>query len=118
VPTLAGSVIKSMWNVFATYSFTDDTLKGLDVGFGASYLGGRQIDQKNRTTAYTTESLLLGYSKTIHALGEKLHTRFQLNVDNLFGNDTLVYQSYNGTQAMDYNFIPPRKFTLSASVEF
>ena len=107
-----------MWNAFATYSFTDDTLKGLDIGFGATQTGARQIDQVNKTTAYTTESMLLGYTMNGHALDYKFHTRFQLNVDNLFGNKTLVFQNYNGTQPMDYNFIPPRKLTFTVRVEF
>jgi outer membrane receptor protein involved in Fe transport len=118
VPVLAGGVVKSMWNAFATYSFTDNTLKGLDIGFGATQTGARQIDQTNRTTAFTTESLLLGYSFNYHAMDRKLHTRVQLNVDNLFGSDTLVFQSYNGSQAMDYNYIPPRKLTFSVALEF
>ncbi len=118
VPTLAAGVVDHMWNAFATYSFTDDTLKGLDLGFGATQTGARQIDQVNKTTAYTTESLLVGYSKTLNALDHRLHCRLQLNVDNLFGNKTLVFQSYNGSQAMDYNFIPSRKVTLTARVEF
>ena len=118
IPTLAGGVVKSMWNAFATYSFTEDSLKGLDVGFGATETGARQIDQVNRTTAFTTESLLLAYSRIYAAMDHRLHTRFQLNVDNLFGNKTLVFQNYNGTQAMDYNFIAPRKMTFTVSVEF
>lgn len=118
VPTLAGGVVKSMWNAFATYSFTEDSLKGLDIGFGASHTGARQIDQTNRTTAFTTETLLVGYSRSYSLFGRKVPTRLQLNVDNLFGNDTLVFQNYNGTQAMDYNFIPPRKLTFAAKFEF
>ena len=51
------------------------------VGFGASYTGGRQIDQTNRTTAYTTESLLLGYSHKFELMGRSVPTRFQVNVD-------------------------------------
>jgi hypothetical protein len=118
VPTLAGGVVDHMWNAFATYSFTEDPVKGLDIGFGATSTGGRQIDQANRTTAYTTETLLIGYSRNLRAFDRSLHARVQLNVDNLFGNDTLVFQSFNGTQPMDFNYIPPRKFTLTASVEF
>lgn len=118
IPTLAGGVVKSMWNVFATYSFTEDSLKGLDVGLGATETGARQIDQTNRTNAFTTESLLVAYTKNIHTMDKKLHTRFQLNVDNLFGNKALIFQNYNGTQAMDYNFIAPRKVTFSVAVEF
>jgi hypothetical protein len=118
IPTLAGGVVDHMWNAFATYSFTDDTLKGLDIGFGATSAGARQIDQTNRTTGYTTESMLLGYSMKVNEWGKKMNVRFQLNADNLFGNDTLVFQSYNGTQAMDFNFIAPRKVTFSIRAEF
>jgi outer membrane receptor protein involved in Fe transport len=118
VPTLAGAVVKSQWNAFATYSFTDDMLKGLDIGFGATQTGARQIDQINRTTAYTTESLLLGYSTKYNTMDRKVHVRFQINVDNLFGNKTLVFQSFNGTQPMDYNFIPSRKIIFTARFEF
>jgi hypothetical protein len=39
-------------------------------------------------------------------------------VDNLFGKDALVYQSYNGTQPMDFNYIPSRKLTVSVSLAF
>ena len=118
VPTLAGSVVKDMWNAFATYSFTDDALKGFEYGLGVEQTGARQIDQVNRTTSFTTWSTLVRYSKTLSAMDHKLHTVFQLNVDNLLGNKTLVFQNYNGSTPMDYNFIPPRKFTFSASVTF
>jgi hypothetical protein len=118
VPTLAGSVVDRMWNVFATYSFTEDTLKGFEVGLGATETGARQVDQTHRTTSFTTWSMLLGYTKNFTAMDYKIHSRFQLNVDNLAGNNTLVFQNYNGSTPMDYNFIPPRKFTLSASFEF
>lgn len=118
VPTLAAGVPKDQWNAFATYSFTENALKGLDVGFGATHAGARQIDQTNRTGDYTTESLLVGYSMNLSPMGRKIGARFQVNVDNLFGNDTLIYQSYNGTTAMDYNFIPPRKVTFSVALQF
>jgi outer membrane receptor protein involved in Fe transport len=118
VPTLAGAVVKSQWNALAVYSFTDDALKGFDIGFGATETGARQFDQINRTTAYTTEALFVGYARDFDTMGHKLHARFQINVDNLFGNKTLVFQGYNGTQPMDYNFIPSRRFTFTARFEF
>ena len=61
---------------------------------------------------------LLGYSMNINALDHKLKTRFQLNVDNLFGNQTLVFQDYNGSQGNDFVWIPPRKLTFAVRVEF
>jgi outer membrane receptor protein involved in Fe transport len=118
VPTLAGAVVDKMWNAFATYTFNDGSLKGLDVGLGVTHTGARQIDQTNRTTSFTTESLLLGYSRKFDFMDSNVPVRFQLNVDNLFGSDTLVFQNYNGAQAMDFNYIPPRKVTLSARFEF
>lgn len=118
IPTLAGGVAKNMWNVFATYSFDGDAIKGLEVGLGASHIGGRQVDQTNRTTAYTTSTLMIGYSHKFDLIGRHVPTRIQLNVDNLTNNDALLFQNYNGTQPMDYNFIPPRKLTLSVSMEF
>jgi outer membrane receptor protein involved in Fe transport len=118
VPTLAGAVEKSHVNAFVTYMFTDPTLKGLDVGIGAAEKGARQYNQTQETTSYTTWSALLAYSSTMHAFDRKFHWHLQLNVDNLFGNNTLVFQSYNGNTPMDYNFIPPRKFTGTASLRF
>ena len=119
VPTLAGAVVKSQWNAFAVYSFTDDALKGLDIGFGATETGARQIDQVNRTTAFTTESLLVGYSRDFGAMSHRMRGRLQLNVDNLFGNKTLVFQTAaSGYPAFDYNFIPSRKLTFTVRFEF
>jgi outer membrane receptor protein involved in Fe transport len=118
VPTLAGAVERYHFNAFADYNFTDSDLKGLDLGFGATETGARQIDQVNRTSAYTIESALIGYERTLNTFGRNINWRFQINVDNLFGNNTLVFQSFNGTTPMDYNFIPPRKFTFSASMRF
>jgi len=117
-PVLAGAVVDHMWNAFATYSFTEGAIKGFDVGFGATAEGSRRIDATHGTTPFTTESLMLGYSMVIDTMDTKLHTRFQLNVDNLFGDDTLVFQSYNGNVGMDYNFTPPRKATFSVGVQF
>ena len=122
-PVLSGGVVKSMANVFATYSFTEDALRGFEIGGGAAYLGQQRIDQVNFKPSYTTYSLLLGYSRTFDTMDRKVHARFQVNVDNLFGDNTLVWQNYmtygaNQSQAMDYNVVPPRKVTVSASFSF
>jgi outer membrane receptor protein involved in Fe transport len=118
VPTLAAQVEKDHFNAFATYTFTDSTLKGLELGFGAAERGARQIDQVNQTNSVTTYSALVGYSRTMNTFGRKLHWRFQVNVDNLFDEKTLEFLNYNGTTAMDWNFYPPRKFTFTASLYF
>jgi outer membrane receptor protein involved in Fe transport len=118
VPTLAAQVEKDHFNAFATYTFSDPTFKGLEFGFGAAERGARQIDQVNSTNSITTYSALLAYSRTMYTFGRKLHWRFQVNVDNLFGSNTLEFMSYNGTTPMDWNFYPPRKFTFTASLYF
>ena len=117
-PTLAARVEDSHWNAFGVYSFTDDRLKGLEIGFGATYQGSRRIDQTNSTPSVTTESLLIGYSRKVDSMGHGGVARIQLNVDNLFGDDTLVFTNFNGSTGMDYNFVPPRRTTLTLSYEF
>jgi outer membrane receptor protein involved in Fe transport len=118
-PTLAAGVPDAQWNAFATYTFTEDALRGFDIGFGIQHTGSRRIDQTSETTSFNTETLVLGYETRFNAFNRDLHTRFQLNVDNIFGNDTLVFQtSASGSPVLDYNFIPPRKVTLSATLEF
>jgi outer membrane receptor protein involved in Fe transport len=129
-PVITGHLVKEMYNVFAAYSFTDGALKGFELGAGATHLGeqyGNPWDTVNGQRAlspgYTTYSALLAYSTTFSTMDQKVHARFQVNVDNLFGKDTLVflnYQTYgsNQIQAMDYNLLAPRKFTFTANFEF
>lgn len=114
-PTLAAQVPKDQWNAWGTYTFTEGAIRGFDLGFGVTHAGARQITQTQRSTAFETYSTLIGYSTRFNAFGRRMNTRFQLNVDNLFGNDTLVFRTFD---TYDYNFIPPRKLTFSASVQF
>lgn len=106
---------KDQWNAWGTYTFTEGAIRGFDLGFGVTHAGARQITQTQRSTAFETYSTLIGYSTRFNAFGRRMNTRFQLNVDNLFGNDTLVFRTFD---TYDYNFIPPRKLTFSASVQF
>ncbi len=130
VPTITGHLIKEKFNVFATYSFTEDPVKGLEVGAGATEIGqqyGQPWDtvngQRSLSPSYTTYSALLGYTRNFEVAGQKVRARFQLNVDNLFGKDTLIFINYQGygsnlEQPMDYYYIAPRKLTLTAHFEF
>lgn len=129
-PVITGGLVKELYNVFAAYSFDNDTLRGLEVGAGATHTGeqyGNPWDTLNGerivSAGYTTYSMLLGYSHDFSAFDHHLHAKFQLNVDNLFNQDKLIFVSYqtygtNGVQPMDYNMMAPRKFTFSASLEF
>ncbi len=128
--TITGHLIKEKFNFFATYSFTEEALKGWSVGGGATMLGkqyGNPWDtvngQRTLSPGYTTWSALVAYAADFESMGHRVHARFQLNADNLFGKDTLIFLNYQGygnnlTQGMDYNLLPPRKLTFSANFEF
>jgi outer membrane receptor protein involved in Fe transport len=130
VPTTTGHLVKSIMNVFGTYSFTDDMLKGLEIGAGATSLGqqyGNPWDtvngQRTLSPGYTTYSMLLGYTTHYGAMGHRVQAKFQVNVDNLFGKDELIFLNYQGygnnqSQPMDYNMIAPRKITASVTLSF
>lgn len=114
-PTLAARVPRDQYNAFAAYTFTEGSFKGTDFGIGVTHAGARQITQTQSSPAFNTWSALVGYSTRFNAFGRRMDTRFQLNVDNLFGNDALIFRTFD---TYDYNFIPPRKFTLSVSLGF
>jgi len=129
-PVTTGHLIKYMANVFGVYSFTEGILEGFEVGGGASALGkqyGNPWDtvngERSLSPGYTTYSGMLAYTTHFGLGGHKVRTKLQLNVDNLFGKDTLIfmnYQSYGSGQAigMDYNMVAPRKLTFSANFQF
>lgn len=130
VPTITAHLYEEKYNAVAAYTFTNTELKGLDLGLGVSYLGqqyGNPWDnvngQRSKSPAYTLWSTWVGYARNFEYAGHKIHAKFQVNVDNLFGKDTLVwvnYQAYgNGkSEPMDYNLLAPRKFTFTARFEF
>jgi len=121
--TSAG-LVKSTFNVFAVYSFTQDWARGFSIGGGATALGKQNILTGGTafSPAYTTYSALVSYETSFNAIGEHMHVKLQLNVDNLTDNKDLVYTGYTqfgtSTQGAAYYFVAPRKFTLSANVGF
>jgi outer membrane receptor protein involved in Fe transport len=127
---ITGHLVKYIFNAFATYSFTDERLKGFEIGAGAASIGeqyGQPWDtvngQRTLSPGYTTYSALLGYSRNFDVMGRRIKARFQLNVDNVLDKDTLIFVNYAGygnnlSQPMDYNFIAPRKFTFTATFRF
>ncbi|HVU36220.1 MAG TPA: TonB-dependent receptor plug domain-containing protein [Opitutaceae bacterium] len=128
--TITGHLVKSMFNVFGVYTFTNDALRGFEVGGGATSLGeqyGQPWDtvngQRTLSPSYTTYSALVAYSRTFDVMNRRVHAKFQVNVDNLFGKDSLIFLNYQGygtnqTTGMDYNLLAPRKITFSARFEF
>jgi outer membrane receptor protein involved in Fe transport len=129
-PTITPKLIESKYNVFGVYSFLDGALNGFQVGGGMTYLGeqyGNAGDKANgeriKSPAYSTWSAFFAYSFKFNAAGHSVRTKIQLNVDNVFDNDKLIYTSYqtwgtNGIQGGNYRFLDPRKFTLTANFTF
>jgi hypothetical protein len=113
-------VVKSTLSAFAAYSFTEGALKGLTFGGGPTRLGEQNIRTGGtlKSPGYITWSALLGYQTRVAHHDIKI----QLNVDNVFDNDTLVYTDFNTvgttTQGSNYYLLTPRKFTLSATFKF
>lgn len=128
--SINGHLIKSTFSFFGTYTFTETVLKGFAVGAGVSTLGkqyGNPSDVVNGerilSPGYSVYNAMLSYSRTIHSMGREWHAKFQLNVDNVLDKDTLIYRSYQSSiagevQGMDYDFIEPRKYTLTATFAF
>ena len=112
-------LVKSTLSAFAVYTFIGGAVDGLSIGGGATSLGAQNIRTGGalKSPAYTTWSALVAYQTKFRSYPVKL----QLNVDNLFDNDTLVFTDFNTagteTQGSSYYFVAPRKFSLSITVK-
>jgi outer membrane receptor protein involved in Fe transport len=130
VPVVTDHLIKSTLHAFATYTFTEGPVDGLSIGLGATRTGEQYgnpwdtvLGQRILSPGYTLWSGLIGYETAFNSWGRHVRAKFQVNVDNLFGNDALIFVSYASSSAgqvqpMDYNFIAPRRVTFSASFTF
>ncbi|HEX9785520.1 MAG TPA: TonB-dependent receptor plug domain-containing protein [Opitutaceae bacterium] len=130
LPVINGHLIKSTFSFFGNYTFLGEKLRGFSIGGGGYILGkqyGNPWDNVNGgrilSPGYSVFNVVLGYRKTLTLMGREVDGKFQLNVDNVLDNDKLIFRSYQGygtglTQAMDYDFIDPRKYTLSATFSF
>ncbi len=124
VPATSAGLVKSTLNFFAVYTFTNEWANGLSIGAGATALGKQNISTGGALSSpsYTTYSALVAYNTAFNAMGRRMHVKIQLNVDNLTDNKNLVFTGYTafGTlnQGAGYNFVDPRKYTLSANLTF
>lgn len=129
--TVVANLAKRQYNIFATYSFDTEALDGLEVGLGLTGLGpqyrgpGDKAQDGTRflSPAYSTWSLMIGYSQTFETMGRQVRARYQLNVDNLFDNDRLIFGSFqnygaSGNEPMNYRYLEPQKFTFTATFSF
>jgi hypothetical protein len=129
-PVVNGGLVKHTFSFFGTYSFTEGALNGWAVGAGVTKLGDQYANPSDVlngarvvSPGYETYNFMLAYNTRIHAFNRSVKTKIQLNVDNAFGKDMLIYRSYQAygsgqIEGMDYDFVEPRRFTLSATLSF
>lgn len=128
--SVSANMPTKMANAFATYSFLDGSVKGLEIGAGANYFGKQfagpgdlLYGERVMKPGYTLVSAMIAYTMKFPALGRDVRARFQLNVDNVLDEDSLIFDGYQtfgsaGIQGNGYRFLNPRSFTLSANFEF
>ena len=138
--TLFNGTYKYTSNVYATYTLPG-AWKNLSVGGGANIRGRQKIGNVQVLNGVTNNQpynylwadayyLVSAHATYRHRFSEKLTARFQLNISNVLDNDDLMVRNY-GTyrvgglatnpllQLPNQSTIPdPRKFTLSATIDF
>jgi hypothetical protein len=111
-------------NYFTSYRFLTGALKGLTAGGGVVYTGKRVIGvrEEDKSVVWSDGLLLLNLLLKYDFRFAKKPMTLQLNIDNLLDNDQLDFRTvkiYNGLYYYDrYNYLSPRKFSLSAVVRF
>ena len=127
---MAGHLIRHTASVFVTYIFTNDSMRGFSVGVGGTEYGkqyGNAGDVVNgeriQSPAYHMFNLMVAYETEVPIFGRRVKSKLQLNIDNALDNDKLIYRSYqaygNGqVQPMDYDFIEPRRYAVTATFMF
>ncbi len=120
--TVAGTT-KYVANIFANYTFTNDTLKGLSIGGGVSRTGKQYSTIIRNETYYRAErnttSMVVAYSTKLGSVP----ARFALNVLNVLDDKDPVITSYDGSWrdsagraiANGYFLPAPRTFKFTAS---
>jgi outer membrane receptor for ferric coprogen and ferric-rhodotorulic acid len=112
-------------SLYARYTFTESFLKGFYIGGGSRYQSANAVAYVNNVEIKGNDILLFdamaGYDFTIRSGDNPITASIQLNVSNVFDDNT--YQIY--TVAWWNSSIPeriglqePRKFTLTAKLNF
>ena len=137
IGTPVNDTYKYRANIYATYSFTNDLLKGFDFGAGANFRGKNKISNNLVGDAsgslYAAEYYLVSAHVSYHhKLGKKLSARYQINVTNLLDQDDIVYSAggystyrANGLASNPliqtpngYRLQDPRTFIFTTTLEF
>lgn len=131
--TVLGNTVKYTANIYATYTFRNEGLKGFGLGGGVNFRGKTKIGNTLASAydylysdPYELVSTHVSYTRKIG----KVNARLQLNVSNLFDNDDLVFTSYQNyrtgglaSQPLnripgDFTYLAPRRFVLTATFGF
>jgi outer membrane receptor for monomeric catechols len=120
------NTLKLKANYFTTYRFNAGSLKGLSLGGGVNYTGRRLVGNVTGQPfnyVYSDDVLLLSaLAKYELRWLRDSRVTLQLNIDNLLDNDDVDYRGLRtiaGVQYFDrYVYLNPRKFTLSATINF
>jgi outer membrane receptor protein involved in Fe transport len=123
---ILNNTYKYTGNVYATYTIRDGRFKDLAFGAGANFRGKNKIGNTQASAfeyiyadGYAVVSAHVSYKI---ALGRKVSGRFQVNVANLFDNDSLIpvaTQDYNGVRYLGaFRYIDPRRITFTATFDF
>jgi outer membrane receptor for ferric coprogen and ferric-rhodotorulic acid len=83
-------------NVFANYTFLNQSLRGFSVGAGVAQTGRQYLGTFGTVAGYssvrTTVNTVVAYDTKLYGL----HTRFALNIDNLLNKHDPIVTSYDG----------------------
>ena len=125
--------IEHKMNLRTNYDFAGERLKGFSVGGGVRYLGrpiigftatGTSTSNLVRTTYYGSEQIFVdanaSYRRKLPAIfGKSLMWSLQLNMNNVFDNDSFVRlrQASDGT-LVNYRWNPPREWILTSRFSF
>lgn len=112
-------------SIFGNYSVTSGPLNRLTLGSGISVVGRRIIGNQVtnafdyiKAPAYYTVNGTLGYSIKVNGR----NVRLQLNVNNLLDYDKPFYTGIRTLAGRNYrdgfHYLEPRKFLLSATLDF
>lgn len=125
--------IRHKLNLRTNYTFAAEPLKGFSVGGGARYLGrpiigftatGATASEVKRTIYYGSEQVFadanVSYRRKLPAvLGRSVMWSLQLNVNNVFDNDSFVRTRLSRIGELEnYRWNPPREWILSSRFAF
>lgn len=125
--------VKHKFNLRTTYEFSQERLKGFSVGGGTRYLSapiigftatGTTAANIVRTTFYGSNQIFFdanaGYRRKLPSVfGRSVTWSLQLNLNNVFDNDSFVRvrQASDG-QLVTYRWNPPREWVLTSRFAF